>query len=758
VDNNSKTNLFRRFEYILLIVCLCVLCFRATSLEAPHIETSSALQKLSNDGFSLITSGVILFVVIAWVLGAVFSKKVHYRFSGIEVGVLIFFMAGVVSIIVASNKRTAITDMVTLISPMLMAVLLVQLLDRPIRIKILLMVVIALGVTSTYKCFDQNLSGNDDTIEMYEQDPEKYLQGINIVAGSFNQMLFEHMLYSKDIRGFLVTGNSAGSFALLALFTAIAMLIEKFKAHRQNMSLQPIVFYSIGATVVVVGLVLTRSKSAIIGTFLAAVMLGAYLCMGKLLGRYRRVIVIMILLMVVVAGVVVVKYGVSHGDLPGGNSMLVRWQYWQSAVRMYADRPLTGVGGGNFASYYTHYKIPSALETVLDPHNFLLSLLSQYGPLGLIGFLAAIFAVLYKTVFARHYDNPQEIEAESKLSGRMVAAVLLSISAALLVFRPFVLPSEMGSGFLETFFIVLMLYITPVAVIVLVFWFLWGSEKEITSTCLPISDSSKAALFCGVTGVAIAGVVDFAIFEPAVLTLMFVMVSVLAAMNVQTGRGVRTIVFSPGKPARLAVSAGGVIIVWVFLSYALMPPVKAGAKIQSVRRGEGNPYELLYKAAADDPLNPKPLNLSGQFYIQRYLESGQKQPELLNRAVDNFTGAILRDPSDFKNYKKLSEIYIVFARNSSGDEATGFCDKAYEYGCLAAKRYPGFSELQLELGKLAEKLDRIQGAKGHYEKAVTIEDSYREQFCRMYPGKEIFSRLGDSNYQFAKDRLAVLSN
>ena len=79
--------------------------------------------------------------------------------------------------------------------------------------------------------------------------------------------------------------------------------------------------------------------------------------------------------------------------------MLVRWQYWQASAKMYADHFLTGVGPGNFAYFYPRYKLPAALETVTDPHNFLLTILTQFGPLGLVGFLALIFVPLWKIIF-----------------------------------------------------------------------------------------------------------------------------------------------------------------------------------------------------------------------------------------------------------------------------------------------------------------------------------------------------------------------
>ena len=91
--------------------------------------------------------------------------------------------------------------------------------------------------------------------------------------------------------------------------------------------------------------------------------------------------------------------------LPGGNSMLVRWQYWAASAHMIADHRMTGVGPGNFADYYTHYKPAAALESVADPHNVLLSLMTQYGPLGLIGFLAMVFVPLWRSCHTLRKDD-----------------------------------------------------------------------------------------------------------------------------------------------------------------------------------------------------------------------------------------------------------------------------------------------------------------------------------------------------------------
>ena len=136
---------------------------------------------------------------------------------------MIFAAASVIGVYVASNKRAAINDSAMLIAPMLMAILLTQILNSSARIKVLLYVIVALGAVNAYECFDQYKTSNQMTIDEYQRDPNSMLKRLNIEKGSFQQMLFEHRLYSKDIRGFFTTGNSAGSFFLLALAAAAAL-------------------------------------------------------------------------------------------------------------------------------------------------------------------------------------------------------------------------------------------------------------------------------------------------------------------------------------------------------------------------------------------------------------------------------------------------------------------------------------------------------------------------------------------------------
>ena len=64
----------------------------------------------------------------------------------------------------------------------------------------------------------------------------------------------------------------------------------------------------------------------------------------------------------------------------------------------------------------------------------------------------------------------------------------------------------------------------------------------------------------------------------------------------------------------------------------------------------------------------------------------------------------------------------------------------------------------MQPAKIAEQSGKLEYASEQYQKAIEIEDAYRKQFWIMYPGREIFSRLGEDNYNFALKQIEKLSS
>jgi len=676
----TKTITQEIIEYLFLVLALGIMITRTFFTEG--INPQSSIQKLTitDPTYTLTISAVMIFAFLTFLLWKIYSEKFSYRLSAIEFPLLFFITAAVISSCFASNKRVAISESIAMIAPVIMALMLVQIFDSYKKIKILLYTIVTLGALCAVYAAAQFFWINDLIIEQYQNTPNAFLAHLAIRNGSYQQMLFEHSLYSKDVRGFFTTGNSAGSFALLASFTAIALMIEKIKNRKEQKGKLKIFIVTILALLTFSAFALTKSKGAILAAVIAVAMLITFLTFKKYIMKNRISILVTVILLLILCLSLIVPYGVRHGRLPGGNSMLVRWQYWSASFKMSLEHPFTGVGPGNFPYYYPHYKNPAALESVSDPHNFVLTILTQFGPLGLIGFLAAVFIPLFNIFLS---------DTETK-------------------------------------------------------------SKNLTCSILVIA----------IVAFLIHNCIDFAIFEPAILTIFWAMLAAVTAMHLNTKKS---------KPAPIKLHAliqtpsllFAVVIAAAYFYYALMPVTKSMEKTKlanaAIKNANINQAHILLADAANaDTLTPNPSAFNGRLYIQHFNISPTTSPQMLIKAKNSLTKAIKRNKADFKNYEKLSDCYITLSETQTS-KRNEWLNYALDTAKKLVKLYPGCARVHLKLAKTAERLNKKLLAIKHYKIAVTIEDKYRKQFQVMYPGKKIFSRLGDQNYIFIKQQLKLLT-
>jgi O-antigen ligase len=706
-------------ESSILVLCLCVIALRTTFTEGPGAQISHRLINLNDRMYSLSISAVLILSIVVWLVSRFWGGPLRYRLTSIEIGLGLFGIAALAAALAAAAKRAAITDCVTLFAPVLMAIMLAQVLDSQRKIKLVLAVVVALGVASAYQCAYQRFVTNEIEIEQYEEAPDTKLhklQPLGIQPNTLAHWQFEHRLYTRGVNGFFTTRNSAGSFSLLASFAALALFIERLR-NRKSPPVQSRRTLMAAAVIafVICGLVITRSKGAIAAFLLAAAMLAAHRLFGGRLAAHRKKLAVLCALVFIIIGGAVVLYGTTHSELPGGSSMLVRWQYWQASAKMYADHSLTGVGPGNFVYFYPHYKTPAALESVSDPHNFLLAVLTQYGPLGLAGFMLMILLPLWKTAS----PGPSTVlrgDAVAQSGPRKLAgASVIAIAATLLFIRPMMVGAHLGHTLDVIVYAAFVLYLAPVVAFAVGFWLILPSE---TATQTTRNTATAAVLFCALTGFLINNLIDFAIFEPGILTTFWALVACLVALSSNRGPR-RDITVTPGSLVRLLVTAASLAVVWAFFTHALIPMVRTTNKIRRAHHAAG--YEPLLGA-------------------ERCLLE-----------------AIRRNGADFKNYERLTEVYVLLAEISGAAQRSACLNQAFDIAQSAVERYFGLGRLHLQLAQIAEQLGKTDIALVHYRRAVEIEDSFRDQFARMYPTHEVFSRLGEQKYQFAKHRMEQLA-
>jgi O-antigen ligase/tetratricopeptide (TPR) repeat protein len=681
-----------------------------------------------------------------------------------EIGLVIFCAGALVAGLAAADKRLAITDIAVLLAPLLTAFLLVQILDSHAKIKLMLAVVAALGVISVYQCAEQFFVTNQMTIEQYEQEPQSMLGPLGIKPESFQQFLFEHRLYSKGVRGYFTTRNSAGSFALMALFAAIALFIDKFRNRRSDISSHwYLLGCGLGIAAILFSLGLTRSKGAMIGLFFAMAAFFMFLFFGGWLKTHKRPILIACLLLAIAGSAAIARYGLSHGRLPGGGSMLVRWQYWHSAAKMYADHPLTGVGPGNFGDFYTRYKPAAALESVADPHNFPLSILTQYGPIGLVGFMAMLILPLWRLIASASTGTSIETNRLKPIFRTQAIIFLAVISITLLLVRPILMPETFAEALDIIVYVIVTMYVAPAAVFVIAFVLFAGPLLKTRDTKSEIRNTyTVIAVFCAVLGVALHNLIDFAIFEPGVLTTFWAMMACLIAIDCHTKS--RSPIVLQAKPfAKLLIVAAALVTSWVYFSFVFLPVAKNTARIRQadMARSSGRfeyAHELLDKAAGEDILSSSALSLNSRLYLRQYEMMLDKNRGLLLRAEACLKKSIERNNAEFKTSGRLTDVYRLLAEASTGPEKAGWLEKAFEAVSQSIERYPGSGRLRFKKAQIADLMSNTDIAVEQYTKAIEIEGEYRDQFKQMYPEiEDIVSRINKNSYYYAKERIEELS-
>ncbi len=735
------------FDHVLLGGLLTVLCLRVTITEAPPIPLSAKALILADPLYSVLISCVLLALSALWWLRCLMGRGTRYRRTGLEIGLGILFLGAALSSFGASDKRMAINHTVIFFAPALAGVTLIQLLDRPARVRLVLVCLVALGILSAAQGISQFTSENRAMIQQYEQDPNSLLEPLGIAPDALQQFMFKHRLYTRGVRSFFTTRNSAGCFGLVAVFAALAL----FRLKPEERESEPTRSWSkqtalLSIAVLAAGLVLSKSKGSALGLISGGLGFFLWHRYAPWIGRHRRTVAVAILLLGAALATLLALYGTQHGRLPGGQSMEVRWQYWQATSRMIADHPWLGVGPGNFASWYQHYKVPEALEAVADPHNLFLSILAQYGPLGLIGLWTLILGPCLGVAPKKPLPDAVATLDNPPLRSQ-VLIVVSALVTALLVLRPMLLPFPPVDAPSVRLYLYISQRLLPLGLSLGIA--IWLLQPRVTGTRIGALTLDLAR--CGVLAVLVANLTDFAVFEPAILMgVWFLAACGLARMQDRAPRK-----NLPVKRTRALLGAS-VIISGTGLIYALaVRPVTASVTgIHQAQRAimfknyEQAQTQFAHAIQADPWSSLAPMT-AGSAYVDQYEDLAARDPQLLSMAVEQFKRAIRRHPADYRPYERLAEVHVRLEN----------WDQAYASYRQAATRYPGIARLQFDLGQIAEKNgDPVQAAT-HYQQAVAIEDRFRAAFARTYPQEKTpVSRLGQEKYGIAVSRLRALAS
>ena len=163
------------------------------------------------------------------------------------------------------------------------------------------------------------------------------------------------------------------------------------------------------------------------------------------------------MLLAVIVGGAVAWYGSTHGTLPGGKSMLVRWEYWVGAARDLCGTSIYRYRAGQFYVLLSHLQNPRCDRDGKRPAQFC----AQYSYAVRPAWPCRIFGCLACTArIQRTGDRDKGPKTEDALRFRKVAiSFLIFTVAVLLAIRPLVLQSEFGDSFMVMLVVIGVLYV-----------------------------------------------------------------------------------------------------------------------------------------------------------------------------------------------------------------------------------------------------------------------------------------------------------
>jgi O-antigen ligase/tetratricopeptide (TPR) repeat protein len=726
--------------HALTAILTAIFTFRCMNTESISGEVISGPGNITWNAVAQILSSTVIIIFLVGFIYKIIKEK-QLRFNGLEIAFLLILAAFWVSFFAASDKRAAITQGTNLLSGAALGLALYRFAGKKF-IPLLVAVVLAAAVVNVWEEAAQMLTSNDILIQSYEENPDAMLSQFGIEEGSISQWMFEHRLYSKDIKGYFSTSNSVSSYLIMCLFLSIGGLFYAFK-NKQNTAK---IVWSVLSAAFAIGLAMAFSKGAavaIISGFLLLIFLYRY---GNLIARYRQPAVLLSLLALMAAAVAVFTYGHSKGSLPGGNSMHVRWRYWDASAEMAKDHWLTGIGAGNYGQIYPKYKYAGAIETVSDPHNIFLSFLCQYGIIGLTGFLLLFMVIISKTLSPERQESYPAKENQDRDASKKIiiaAAVLTMIFRLITTQIPFTGDALVMTYIFVTVFLFPALLYAGTAIMVV----------RLTEINIDSREFS-CAVFAALIAVIVHNSIDFAFFEPGI-TYAWMLICVLAVRNAgETPQNKQV----PAAAVKILVpvciiAAGfaGFVAVQYYVSLDLLDK---GLKKKYLKTAE----TTIMQSAKCDFFSSKPYSMLSKRILSEYRHDFNADIELLDAAADYAKRAIRRNPHDFKPVDDLAAVYEQKAKDAAESQrpaalklACGALEKALEL-------YPSKAEFCYRLGDVYRKLGNEDEAYNQYKKTLEIETLFQQEFKLMYGRMDkTFRLIGDENYSKLIEKIESLS-
>lgn len=731
----------RALEMAAMLILLGLAVLRPLILETYDSSLSSfdeAIREL-DDPTPIRTLGFDLLILAAgclWLLGRAIGDVRRFRWTGIEFGVALIFLASVISSIDAGQKRLAFNASFDWLCAPLAAVVLVQLLREHWQRRLLLGAVLATACVQALQCFE-DYSRFEETWAYYQQIKEKFWAEQGIELGSSRVDLYEQRMKAREAAGFFAHSNVAASYLALCGLTGLGVVIQRWRARTTELSLVLALLATCACAAMAGAIYLTGSRGAMVAS-LAGVGLWAALTVFDRFVQRHRMRALMAGWMVlggILVGVVI--YGLARESLPGA-SLNFRWQYWMASARMISDHPWAGVGRENFGRHYTQYKPIEAPEEISNPHNILVHAAAEWGIFGLVGLAAMLFggSIMATRVTVRRARKPApEPEActpsqtpfaspagPPAQSGTFLLSALWLALIATLVRLPF-------TGIRDEY---LMYYMTVTAFVV---WAVGFAAFGIRITDPLVRCDAQGRSSAAVKGASVGlfafllhDFINFAAFNPAACYTAFTLFAFIASARYETEDPPLRRASSFFRWAPFITSASASLLLLVFF----VPAIRANRALAKARKLPPQfAVEYLERACEADRLDPTPFAEKARLLASTAAASPNAH-SLYLQAAQAAEEAIRRDPFAV-SLRRMQRSILLQAAHAAAQHGSSAATKdeweaAIEAGQKAVELYPAspqdlidLADTQLAAGEGLDSDKLLQEAIESYNRGLGLD-------------------------------------
>jgi len=201
--------------------------------------------------------------------------------------------------------------------------------------------------------------------------------GEAIMPDALNSKIGLDRLNGDDAFATFGNPNSLAAYLIVGFFLVLGHAWPFIPATHSKRDWLHTLLVAFFALIILLALYWTGSK----GGFVSLLFGGWFFALQRLNTRFPILNTLTILGLAAVISLLVLGF---FDVIPArffGLSMQVRFEYWKSAMAMFSQNPLTGVGVGGYGEWFPTFKTPLGWESK-DPHNEFVCLLTELGVLG----------------------------------------------------------------------------------------------------------------------------------------------------------------------------------------------------------------------------------------------------------------------------------------------------------------------------------------------------------------------------------------